>query len=193
MGIRIVFATAVTILVTAGPLSGAALARADLNCRDFTYQEDAQAVLAMDPTDPNNLDADDDKIACEYLPHRGRTTPSPSHSPTTPASRPPKHTTAPPAPVTKPSKHTTAPPAPVTKPSKHTAMPPVPVTKPPKHTAMPTAPASVSPAPVGAVHAGDGGTSRPADFTRPLGLGLVGVSLTAAGAAALARRRAARR
>lgn len=40
------------------------------NCPDFTYQEDAQAVLDADPTDPNRLDADNDRVACEDLPHR---------------------------------------------------------------------------------------------------------------------------
>jgi hypothetical protein len=44
-----------------------------LNCADFTYQEEAQAVLDADPTDPNRLDEDDpsgDGIACESLPAR---------------------------------------------------------------------------------------------------------------------------
>ena len=44
------------------------LARAqtdDLNCDDFSSQEEAQAELESDPSDPNNLDADDDGIACE--------------------------------------------------------------------------------------------------------------------------------
>lgn len=40
----------------------------DLNCDDFTTQEEAQAVLDADPSDPNGLDADDDGIACEDLP-----------------------------------------------------------------------------------------------------------------------------
>ncbi|MBB5854280.1 excalibur calcium-binding domain-containing protein [Amycolatopsis umgeniensis] len=45
---------------------------ADLNCkRDFKYQEDAQAVLDQDRSDPHNLDDDDDGIACETLPKRG--------------------------------------------------------------------------------------------------------------------------
>jgi len=43
----------------------------NLNCPDFKYQEDAQAVLDADPTDPNKLDQDHDGIACESLPHRG--------------------------------------------------------------------------------------------------------------------------
>jgi hypothetical protein len=39
-----------------------------LNCEDFTYQEEAQAVLAADPSDPNQLDGEGDGIACEELP-----------------------------------------------------------------------------------------------------------------------------
>lgn len=43
----------------------------DLNCSDFTYQEDAQAVLDADPSDPFELDGrDNDGVACESLPHR---------------------------------------------------------------------------------------------------------------------------
>lgn len=42
-------------------------------CWDFTYQQDAQAVYAADPSDPNGLDGnpgpgDDDGIACRDLP-----------------------------------------------------------------------------------------------------------------------------
>jgi hypothetical protein len=40
------------------------------NCSDFRYQEDAQAVLDLDPRDPHRLDGDKDGIACESLPHR---------------------------------------------------------------------------------------------------------------------------
>jgi hypothetical protein len=43
----------------------------NLDCPDFKYQEDAQAVLDADRTDPNKLDQDHDGIACESLPHRG--------------------------------------------------------------------------------------------------------------------------
>jgi hypothetical protein len=45
----------------------------DLDCRDFTYQEEAQAVFDTNPSDPNRLDEDqgpDDGIACEALPRR---------------------------------------------------------------------------------------------------------------------------
>ncbi len=37
---------------------------ADVDCADVTFEE-AQAILAADPTDPNRLDADNDGIACE--------------------------------------------------------------------------------------------------------------------------------
>ena len=47
---------------------GTAQAFVDKNCKDFAYQEDAQEVLAQDPSDPHNLDGNDDGIACESLP-----------------------------------------------------------------------------------------------------------------------------
>ena len=37
----------------------------DLNCDDYATQAEAQAALASTMGDPNNLDADDDGIACE--------------------------------------------------------------------------------------------------------------------------------
>lgn len=40
----------------------------DLDCEDFATQEEAQAVLDADPTDPNNLDPNRDGIACALLP-----------------------------------------------------------------------------------------------------------------------------
>ncbi|MFF8293531.1 excalibur calcium-binding protein [Streptomyces sp. NPDC016309] len=71
------------------PLSGVAHAQ-DLDCRDFIYQEDAQAVFDSDPSDPNRLDEDrgvDDGIACEVLPRRSAATgdrpmPRPTATPT---------------------------------------------------------------------------------------------------------------
>jgi hypothetical protein len=39
----------------------------DLDCVDFATQEEAQAVLETDLSDPNGLDADNDGIACEEL------------------------------------------------------------------------------------------------------------------------------
>lgn len=49
---------------------------ADRDCKDFKYQEEAQAVLDANPADPNNLDTDHDGIACESLPKRGGQAPS---------------------------------------------------------------------------------------------------------------------
>src|SRR5699024_3483590 len=40
----------------------------DLDCKDFATQEEAQAVLDADSSDPNGLDADNDGRACESLP-----------------------------------------------------------------------------------------------------------------------------
>ena len=39
----------------------------DLDCADFATQAAAQRELERDPADPNNLDADDDGVACEEL------------------------------------------------------------------------------------------------------------------------------
>ncbi|MDA2911628.1 excalibur calcium-binding domain-containing protein [Nitrospiraceae bacterium AH_259_D15_M11_P09] len=38
------------------------------NCPDFGSQAEAQAVLRLDPSDPNRLDGDNDGIACEGNP-----------------------------------------------------------------------------------------------------------------------------
>lgn len=75
MAIRIsLTGAALAVLATAGPLTGVAHAQGDLDCADFRFQEDAQAVFDLDRSDPNRLDEDqgrDDGIACEVLPHRG--------------------------------------------------------------------------------------------------------------------------
>ncbi|MET9907724.1 excalibur calcium-binding domain-containing protein [Streptomyces sp. NPDC006476] len=72
-GIRALTTAALTILVTTGPTAVAAHAQNNLNCSDFATQEDAQAEFNRDPSDPNRLDADNDGIACEDLPHRSAT------------------------------------------------------------------------------------------------------------------------
>ncbi|GAB3139081.1 excalibur calcium-binding domain-containing protein [Amycolatopsis stemonae] len=72
-------AAAVAGIALLGPVPFASAQTAgDLDCSDFHYQEEAQAVLDATPGDPNNLDSDHDGIACESLPHRpqGTTTPS---------------------------------------------------------------------------------------------------------------------
>ncbi|MEV4789999.1 excalibur calcium-binding protein [Streptomyces tuirus] len=73
------------------PLADPAHARQDLDCRDFAFQEDAQAVFDADPSDPNRLDEDqgpDDGVACEALTRRGIINPttSPTMSPSASAS-----------------------------------------------------------------------------------------------------------
>src|SRR5215211_2170929 len=40
-----------------------------LHCADFATQQEAQAELERDPSDPNNLDADGDGMACETYPY----------------------------------------------------------------------------------------------------------------------------
>jgi len=49
----------------------------DLNCADFATHGEAQREFAKDRTDPNNLDADNDGIACEELIGEGRDGPTP--------------------------------------------------------------------------------------------------------------------
>lgn len=48
-------------------LAGSALAQDQYDCASFGSQQAAQAELDRDRSDPNNLDADDDGIACEGL------------------------------------------------------------------------------------------------------------------------------
>ncbi|MCQ9132250.1 excalibur calcium-binding protein [Streptomyces hilarionis] len=72
MSLRAPLAGIAAAIVCITPLAGTAHAQ-DLDCRDFAFQEDAQAVFDQDPSDPNRLDEDqgpDDGIACEVLPHR---------------------------------------------------------------------------------------------------------------------------
>ena len=56
-----------------------ALAQQDLDCDDFATAAEAQAELQRDPTDPNNLDADNDGVACEEDGDDGTTTTRYSH------------------------------------------------------------------------------------------------------------------
>ncbi|MEU5391301.1 excalibur calcium-binding protein [Streptomyces tibetensis] len=90
------------------PMADPAHARQDLDCRDFAFQEDAQAVFDADPSDPNRLDEDqgpDDGIACEALSRRGiinptTSPPSPSPSASPSASPSVSPSVSPSAPVT---------------------------------------------------------------------------------------------
>ncbi|MGX1129114.1 hypothetical protein RKD49_001304 [Streptomyces glaucescens] len=60
-------------LVAIVPAAGPAHAQ-DLDCTHFAHQEDAQAVLDADPSDPHRLDEDTgpaDGVACDVLARRG--------------------------------------------------------------------------------------------------------------------------
>src|SRR5215218_5141665 len=61
------FSAAAIMMLVSGVLAGRSDAQADLDCADFDTQQEAQAELNQDPSDPNGLDADDDGIACEEL------------------------------------------------------------------------------------------------------------------------------
>jgi hypothetical protein len=77
-------AAAVAGLAFLGPVSFAgAQTTGDLDCKNFRYQEEAQAVLDATPGDPNHLDANHDGVACESLPHRPRRTTSEKPATTT--------------------------------------------------------------------------------------------------------------
>src|SRR5918995_4043764 len=52
-------------------LPGAALAQDLYDCASFGSQAAAQAELERDPSDPSNLDADNDGVACETYPYDG--------------------------------------------------------------------------------------------------------------------------
>jgi hypothetical protein len=72
------------------PMAGIAQAQ-DLDCRDFVYQEDAQAVFNSNPNDPHRLDEDqgqDDGIACEVLPRRPASVAPRPDSPVSPTATP---------------------------------------------------------------------------------------------------------
>ena len=76
------------------PLTG------DVDCPDFQYQEEAQAVLDATPGDPNGLDRDKDGIACDTLPHRPK---QPSTVTATPSSEKPATHSAPKTATKKPA------------------------------------------------------------------------------------------
>jgi hypothetical protein len=77
-------------ILVVGSFTSPAFAQADLDCADFSYQEEAQAVYNRDPSDPNGLDANNDGIACESLPPRppeGTTPERTNPEPTPPTER----------------------------------------------------------------------------------------------------------
>ena len=84
-----------------------------LDCPDFENQQEAQDSLEADPSDPDNLDADDDGQACEEefgdeaggsiigdSTTGGSTTGTPKTTPPAPKTPPPAPKTPPPAPKT---------------------------------------------------------------------------------------------
>jgi LPXTG-motif cell wall-anchored protein len=65
----------VAVTAAVGTMASVAIATAasaghvqDLDCADFATQQEAQAELARDPSDPHRLDADNDGKPCEHLP-----------------------------------------------------------------------------------------------------------------------------
>ena len=78
--------TAVAAVMFAGlsvSMAAPAMAADVYNCGDFTWQDEAQAIFDQDPTDPNQLDDDDDNEACETLPSRAVTAPAAATAGTT--------------------------------------------------------------------------------------------------------------
>jgi Excalibur calcium-binding domain len=70
--LAMVLAGAAMVLVP-GILIGPSEAQAQdqFDCASFGSQESAQAELERDPSDPSNLDADNDGIACEDFDYDG--------------------------------------------------------------------------------------------------------------------------
>ncbi|MGA5018654.1 excalibur calcium-binding protein [Streptomyces griseoincarnatus] len=157
-----------TLIALAAIVPMADIAHAqDLDCSDFTYQEDAQTFFEMDRSDPHRLDEDpgpDDGIACEALPRRGLT--SSTFRPA-PASRPPTRTGTP-TPTPTPTPTRTAAPT-------RTATPTPTPTPTPTATASPTR-TSAAPTPTRGVQGGLGGTSADGPTAWDLGIGATFVS-----------------
>ncbi|MCA2204401.1 excalibur calcium-binding domain-containing protein [Streptomyces sp. SMS_SU21] len=156
-----------TLIALAAIVPMADIAHAqDLDCSDFTYQEDAQTFFEMDRSDPHRLDEDpgpDDGIACEALPRRGLT--SSTFRPA-PASRPPTPT---------PSRTPTASPTLPTSTPTRTAAPTRTATPTPTATASPTR-TSAAPTPTRGVQGGLGGASADGPTPWDLGIGATFVS-----------------
>jgi hypothetical protein len=68
---KIAAVLATFVLATLGVVGIATANADDLNCDDFSTQQEAQAVYDKDRSDPNGLDRDNDGIACETLPSGG--------------------------------------------------------------------------------------------------------------------------
>lgn len=66
------------------PAPSGDLPMGDVDCSDFTTQEEAQAVLDANPNDPNYLDGEGDGVACESLPSAPPSAPAPPSPESTP-------------------------------------------------------------------------------------------------------------
>ena len=62
---RLLYTTTLAMLAMLVLAPGALAQQGDLDCGDFGSQAEAQANLRANPSDPNNLDAEDDGVACE--------------------------------------------------------------------------------------------------------------------------------
>lgn len=150
------------------PLADIAHAQ-DLDCGDFTYQEDAQAFFETDRSDPHRLDEDpgsDDGVACEALPRRGLTS-----------------STFRPAPVSS---------VPARSPAPASSAPARPPSPPPTTAAPTTGAASATPAsavPTRGVEGGLGGSSGSGPSGWDLGIGATFVTGAVAAAGFVVRRR----
>ncbi|MGC5243038.1 excalibur calcium-binding protein [Streptomyces albogriseolus] len=165
-----------TLIALAAIVPMADIAHAqDLDCSDFTYQEDAQTFFEMDRSDPHRLDEDagpDDGIACEALPRRGLT--SSTFRPATPTMSPTTAdpTTAAPTsarPTSAPPTRTQTPAA--TRTPTATASP----TRSPSPTPTPTR-TSAAPTPTRGVQGGLGGASGNGPTSWDIGIGATFVS-----------------
>ncbi|MFI8092736.1 excalibur calcium-binding protein [Streptomyces sp. NPDC086080] len=160
------------------PLADTAHAQ-DLDCSDFTYQEDAQTFFDLDPSDPHRLDEDpgpDDGVACEALPRRGLTSSTFRPAPSASASGRPPSPSPTSASPTRTATATSAPATPTRTPSAPTSAP----------TAS-TTPASA--APTRGVQGGLGGSSDSRPSAWDLGVGATFVAGAVLAAGQLVKRR----
>ncbi|MFC8368026.1 excalibur calcium-binding protein [Streptomyces sp. NPDC057239] len=156
------------------PLADTAHAQ-DLDCSDFTYQEDAQVFFDTDRSDPHRLDEDpgpDDGVACEALPRRGLT--SSTFRPAPATSAPTRSPSPVPTRLPSPAPTTAAPTRAVTPTS-------VPTTR-----TAPTTPASV--APTRGVQGGLGGSSKSGPSGWDMGIGATFVTGAVAATGYLVKR-----
>jgi hypothetical protein len=68
MGLRTTIVATVVAAALCFPMAGVAAAQ-DRDCNQFATQAQAQAVYKSNPADLYNLDADNDGLACEWLPN----------------------------------------------------------------------------------------------------------------------------